>query len=385
MMQRKIALLGSTGSIGRNVIDVITSNPDHFKIITLAAGENREQIIQQTTLLKPSMVSVKNKLLADELRAMFPQTSFYYGSAGLLEAVSHQEVNTVVIATNGTSALAATIEAIHQGKRICLANKETLVAAGEIINTELKKSAMEIIPIDSEQSAIFQCLDKNSRPFLKKIILTASGGPFQKIPRTDLSLITPHQALVHPTWSMGQKITIDSATLMNKALEIIESFYLFHLTAGQIEVLIHPQSIVHSLVQFIDGSLLAQLSTADMRIPIQYSLTYPQRISTTRTALNLAEMGTLEFFPVDHVKFPSIQLAFQVLKTQKNSGAIFNTANEIAVEYFIRQKIKFTDIFTVVNAILEKSEFSSPSSVADVEESIRQTTALTIDYINRRF
>ena len=384
---RNIALLGSTGSIGRNTLDVIAQNRDTFKLISIAAGESVGLLEKQISDFSPAIVSVKREQDAKKLQKKFPGQKIYYGNDGLLEAVSHTAVDTMVSAIDGTYALEATLESIKNNHRVCLANKETLVAAGELVNRELQESNADLIPIDSEQSAIFQSIGRNNREFVKRIILTASGGPFfmsSQNSRNPFAGITLKEALAHPTWSMGAKITIDSATLMNKALEIIESFFLFQLEKEQIDVIIHPQSIIHSMVEFIDSSIIAQLSVPDMRIPILYSLSFPRRIPFKTKSLNFSELQKLEFFEVDTRTFTSIRMARDVLKEGKNSGAVLNAANEVAVDYFLRERISFKDIFSVVEEIFYKEKFYSTDSIEDISETIKNTKNKTINFIKRK-
>jgi 1-deoxy-D-xylulose-5-phosphate reductoisomerase len=379
---RHIALLGSTGSIGKNTLAVINENRERFHLVSLAAGENIDLLIRQIRDFSPEIISVKDKKSAEKIREIFPGKKVYHGSDGLLEAVSHQDVDTMISAITGTTALEATLTSIKNNHRICLANKETLVAAGDLINGELEKSEATLIPIDSEQSAIFQSIGFNHKDFIKKIILTASGGPFFETDKSEFSRITVKEALTHPTWSMGDKITIDSATLMNKALEIIEAFYLFKLKKEQIDVIIHPQSIIHSMVEFIDSSTIAQLSLPDMRIPILYSLSYPDRVEFKNKELNLGELRKLEFYPVDIEKFASIEMAYHVLAIGGNSGAVLNAANEVAVDSFLREKVSFEQIFSIVGEILYNETFHQVSSVADIDETIREIKHKTGKYIN---
>jgi len=379
---RHIALLGSTGSIGRNALAVIKENKERFRLVTLAAGENIDLLIQQVRDFSPEIVSVKDKSSAEKLKEIFPGRKIYYGAEGLIEVVSHQDVDTMISAITGTTALDATLASIKSNQRVCLANKETLVAAGDLINKELKKSAAELIPIDSEQSAIFQSIGTNHTDYIRKIILTASGGPFFRKSKREFSKITVNEALAHPTWSMGDKITIDSATLMNKALEIIEAFYLFKLKREQIDVIIHPQSIIHSMVEFIDSSTIAQLSLPDMRIPILYSLSYPDRVNFKGEELNFGELKKLEFYPVDIEKFIFIKMAYHVLKRGGNSGAVLNAANEVAVDYFLKEKISFEQIFEIVGEILYNRDVYPVSSVADIDATIKETKKQTENYIN---
>ena len=380
-MTKNIVLLGSTGSIGRNALAVLRENQERFRLIGLAAGSNTQLLEKQIHEFSPQAVSVKSQKHARELQEKFPQKKIFYGEEGLQELVSLPQADCVIAAINGTDGLQATIQAIRLKRRLCLANKETLVAAGDLINREIAASGAEIIPIDSEQSAIFQCLAASPRRHVRRVMLTASGGPFFKDKHRDFASIRVEEALAHPTWSMGKKITIDSATLMNKALEIIEAHHLFHLGHEQIEVLIHPQSVVHSLVEFIDSSVLAQMGIPDMKLPILYSLSYPERIATHCPSLDLPGVRQLEFFRADRQQFASIQMAYDVLQQGLNAGAIFNTANEVAVEYFLANKINFKAIFSVVGRMLDKGDFRPLHSLADVQETISLTRIKTIEHI----
>jgi 1-deoxy-D-xylulose-5-phosphate reductoisomerase len=407
---RHIALLGSTGSIGTNTLEVIAGNREEFQLIGIAAGENIRLLEKQVREFSPAVIAVKQKADAESLRRTFPGKKVVYGSEGLLEMINHPGVDTMVSAIDGTTALEATIASIENDQRICLANKETMVAAGEFINRALNESRAEIIPVDSEQSAIFQCLERenfvaSNQKFLqggpggavfsksappgrrrqsesiKRVILTASGGPFAGKAKKEFAKITVNQALAHPTWSMGTKITIDSATLMNKALEIIEAFFLFLLEKEQIDVIIHPQSIIHSMVEFIDSSVIAQLSVPDMRLPILYSLTYPWRVPFPNQSLNFSHIKKLEFFEVDRDKFSSIQMAYDALGQGKNAGAVLNAANEVAVEFFLQERISFQDIFSVVEQVFYHETFYPLHSIEDVKETIAQTKQKTYNYV----
>lgn len=381
---RNIAILGSTGSIGKNALDVIASHKDKFRLVSIACGENLGLLIKQVNDFSPEVISVKKKKDAEKLKSIFPDKKIFYGNDGIMEVALYKKVDTMISAINGTTSIEATIESIRNNHRICLANKETLVAAGELINRELDSSNAELIPIDSEQSAIFQCLIPYKKEFVKNIILTASGGPFFKRNKEDFYSITIEQALAHPTWSMGSKITIDSATLMNKALEVIEAFYLFRLNKNQIDVIIHPQSIIHSMVEFIDSSIIAQLSVADMRIPILYSLSYPERIKSNTKCLSFSDIKKLEFFEVDIKKFSSIEMALYVLENGKNAGAVLNAANEVAAESFLNGEIRFDEIFNVVEEILHNERFYQIDSISNINETIEEIKRKTINYIKRR-
>ena len=381
-MKKKIALLGSTGSIGRNTLEIVRNNREKFNIGSLVCGNNIDLIRTQINEFEPAVVSVGSRSDRDTLRREFSSTNFYYGSEGIMEAVMLDGINTVVTATTGTHSIQATLESIRKGLRICLANKETLVAAGDLVNKYLTESNSELIPIDSEQSAIFQCICANDRKYLKKVILTASGGPFFKLGKDKFGNISVNDALKHPTWTMGKKITIDSSTLMNKALEIIEAFYLFNLKEDEIDILIHPQSIIHSMVEFEDNSIIAQMGIPDMKIPIQYSLSYPDRFDSGTGNLDLAAIGSLEFFDPDREKFPSINMAYQVIREKQNSGLIFNAANEVAVEKFLEGEIPYKGIFYVVRNMLEKYERSPLNSSDDISPMIESVKIMTNEFVN---
>jgi 1-deoxy-D-xylulose-5-phosphate reductoisomerase len=382
-MIKNIVVLGSTGSIGRSTLAVLRENKKLFRLLGLAAGANSQLLGQQISEFDPPLISVKSKKHALELRKQYPGKKIFFDEEGLLEIVSQPQVDYVVAAITGTTALAATLQCIRLNLRLCLANKETLVAAGELINRELSNSRAEIIPIDSEQSAIFQCLAGSPLKQVHRVILTASGGPFFKDSKRDFNFIRTEEALAHPTWSMGKKITIDSATLMNKALEIIEAHYLFKLLPEQIEVLIHPQSIVHSMVEFVDSAIMAQLGIPDMKLPILYSLSYPKRVHSHWPNLDLTQQQPLEFFKVDNLRFTSIAMAYEVLKQGQNAGAVFNTANETAVEYFLANKITFKDIFAIVGHMLAGWDFIPIPTLADVQETITLTRIKTVAYIEK--
>jgi len=378
---RNIALLGSTGSIGKNTLEIVRNNREKFKIISLVCGNNIEIISSQIREFDPSIVSVGSPNLMNNLLQEFPEKKIYCGDDGIMEAINADKVDTVVTATSGTHSIHATLESIKKGHRICLANKETLVVAGELINEYLLDSSSEIIPIDSEQSAIFQCINENDRVFLKKVILTASGGPFFDLSEGEFKNITVKDALKHPIWSMGKKITIDSSTLVNKALEIIEAFYLFNLDMNEIDLVIHPESIIHSMVEFIDSSTIAQMGVPDMKIPIQYSLSYPDRLETTTEKLDLTSIRTLSFFDADRIKFPSIDMAFEVISEKKNSGLIFNAANEIAVEHFLSGRIPFSGIFIVLRNMLKKCGRSVINSAEELTPMINEVKRFTEEFI----
>ncbi|HEY98591.1 MAG TPA: 1-deoxy-D-xylulose-5-phosphate reductoisomerase [Dehalococcoidia bacterium] len=344
---KRLAILGSTGSIGRQTLDVVRAIPDLFQVVGLAAGGNIGLLKEQVKEFKPRYV---NYLTDAKKPDDIPSCEFL----SLEDIASHRDVDTVVIATPGTQGLHATLAAARRGKSIALANKESLVAAGEILIEEVKKGGARILPVDSEHSAIWQCLQGENQP-ARRIILTASGGPFRHYTRARLEKVTVEQALAHPSWKMGRKVTIDSATLMNKGLEIIEAHWLFGVSVEDISVVIHPQSIIHSMVEFADGSIKAQLSYPDMRLPIQYALTFPNRLANTRLpALNFKKLQSLTFEPPDTKKFPCLRLAVEAIKAGGTCPAALCAADEAAVELFLAERIKFMDIPSLIEKTLEQ-------------------------------
>ncbi|HEY5535035.1 MAG TPA: 1-deoxy-D-xylulose-5-phosphate reductoisomerase [Ignavibacteria bacterium] len=352
---KKITILGSTGSIGLSALDVIKKNPGRFQVVALAAGQNVNLLKKQIEIFKPKLVYVSTKENALKLRqdlTLNYKIKILYDREGLNEIASFPSADIIVSAISGAAGLMPTLAAIDAGKDVALANKETMVMAGEIVNRRAKQKKVKIIPVDSEHSAIFQCLQGEKIENLKRIILTASGGPFLNFTVNELKQVKLNQALKHPRWKMGKKITIDSATLMNKGLEVIEAKWLFNLDFGKIDVLIHPQSIVHSMIELIDGSVLAQMGIPDMRIPISYALTYPERIINDISSLNLLETKKLEFRQPDMKKFPCLRLAYEAGICGGTTPAVLNAANEIAVAAFLEQKIKFVDLPKIINKVL---------------------------------
>ena len=344
---KNIAVLGSTGSIGVNVLDVVRQFPERYRVVALAAGGNVELLAAQINEFEPSLVSVIDSRRRTELQALLPastELTVLCGAEGNTAVAVHPEAGLTVSAMVGAVGLLPTMAAIEAGKDIGLANKETLVMAGALVMAAVRRRGVRLLPIDSEHSAIFQALEAGRRCDLRKIILTASGGPFRGMDGERLAGVTAAQALRHPNWSMGRKISIDSATLMNKGLEVIEARWLFDVAAEDIEVLIHPQSIVHSLVEFRDGSVLAQLGIPDMRIPIAYALSYPERLPLALPSLNLAGCGDLQFFPPDHQAFPALELAFAALTKGGTVPAVLNAANEVLVEAFLAGRVAFPQI-----------------------------------------
>ncbi len=351
---KKITILGSTGSIGVNALDVIGKNPGSFRVTALAAGENISLLKTQIEKFRPKAVYVKNKELADQLRNSLKApkaVKIVYDDEGLKEIASWP-ADMVISAISGSAGLVPTLAAIEAGRDIALANKETMVLAGEIVTRTARKKCVKIIPVDSEHSAIFQCLEGNPRKNLRRIILTASGGPFFRLTEAQLKKVTVEKTLKHPKWKMGRKITVDSASMMNKGLEVIEAKWLFGVDIGAIDVLIHPQSIVHSMVEFVDGVCLAQMGVPDMRIPIAFALMYPQRMVNDIAPLDLIKEKSLEFFEPDKKKFPCLDIARQAGICGGTAPAVLNAADEVAVSAFMEKKIRFMDVPEIIEKVL---------------------------------
>jgi len=345
---KAISLLGSTGSIGTQTLDIVASHPDQFRIVALAAGRNIELLAQQVSQFQPEMVAISDATLLPELQAALGevpiQPTLLAGEEGVIEVARHADADVVVTGIVGCAGLLPTIAAIEAGKDIALANKETLIAGGPVVLPLIQKQGVKLLPADSEHSAIFQCLQGVPQGGLRRILLTASGGAFRDLAVEKLRSVTVADALKHPNWSMGKKITIDSATLMNKGLEVIEAHFLFGADYDQIDIVIHPQSIIHSLIELQDTSVLAQLGWADMRLPLLYALSWPERIMTAWEALDLVKIGTLTFREPDHEKYPCMQLAYAAGRAGGCMPAVLNAANEQAVALFLEEKIRFLDI-----------------------------------------
>ena len=370
----RIAILGSTGSIGVNALNVIREFKDLFSVFALTVNSKIDLLEKQILEFNPKVVVVKDKVKAEELRKRIGnKCEVLSGDEGLIKIASANDYEILLTALVGFAGLAPTVEGIKKRKRIALANKETLVVAGELIVELCKKYNTEIIPVDSEHSAIFQVLVGENQKEINKLILTASGGPFREFAKNELMNVTVEQALKHPNWSMGSKITIDSATMMNKGLEVIEAHWLFHLPKEKIEVIVHPQSIIHSMVEFIDGSIKAQLSLPDMKLPIQYSFTYPQRLKCSYEETNFAKLQNLSFYEPDLVKFECLKLAYDVMESGGTAPCILNAANEIAVERFLRKEIKFLEIADTIKLALDKIENHKSSNMETIFECDRQT------------
>ncbi|MDI6829482.1 MAG: 1-deoxy-D-xylulose-5-phosphate reductoisomerase, partial [Armatimonadota bacterium] len=356
---KNLALLGSTGSIGRQVLDVVSRLPDRLRVVSMAANRNVELLAEQVRKFKPSLVSVGSEEDARQLGEMLGNAespAIYSGAKGLEQVATHPDADITIIAVAGAVGLAPTIAAILAGKDIALASKEVLVAAGSLVTNLVKEKGVQLRPIDSEHSAIFQCLQGQDKSKIRKLILTASGGAFAKYPIGQLKTVTVREALAHPTWNMGPKITVDSATLMNKGLEIIEARWLFDVDPSKIEVVIHPQSIVHSMVEFEDGSVLAQMGIPDMRLPIQYAILYPERVDTGLPRLDIAAQGLLTFEKPDPARYPALELAYSAAEQGGTMPAVMNAANEVAVGLFLDGKIGFLDIERKVRSVMDKHE-----------------------------
>ena len=371
---KKISILGSTGSIGVSTLDVVEAHPGEFTITALAGGRNIALLKQQIERFNPRLVAVIDEAHASELRTLLGAAPplILSGPEGYREAAAIEGTDMVVSAMVGAAGLLPTLDAIAAGRDIALANKETLVMAGGIVLNNAANKGVKIIPVDSEHSAIFQCLQGHNREDVHRIILTASGGPFLHASVRELAEVTPAQALRHPNWAMGKKITIDSATMMNKGLEVIEASWLFGLPVSQIDVLIHPQSIIHSLVEYKDGSVIAQLGVPDMRVPIAYALSYPRRMVRNEAGLNLVNVGALTFLKPDPVRFPALDLAFAVAKTGGTMPAVLNAANEVAVMAFIDEEIGFNDISHVADKVLSEHRVCTEPRIEEVLDADRE-------------
>lgn len=353
---KKIAILGSTGSIGTQTLDIIEKNPDRFTAEVLSCGTNTELLGQQIQRHKPALAVVSNEDDAVDMGKKYPGTEFLYGMEGLVVAAARTDCDMVLNSLIGMMGLLPTYYAIKAGKDIALANKETLVAGGEVIMNAVKEHQVRLLPVDSEHSAVFQALQGNDRLDVNRIILTASGGPFRGYSMEQLSKVTISQALNHPNWKMGSKITIDSATMMNKGLEVIEARWLFDLPQDKIEVVIHPQSIIHSMVEYIDHSIIAQLGMPDMRVPISYALTYPERIENRINGVDFFEMRNLTFEKPDLKTFQCLGFAYDAVKAGGSYPVVLNAANEILVQKFLDGRIRFLDIQNTIETVLQKHE-----------------------------
>ncbi len=373
MTKKKISILGSTGSIGRSTLDVVRQFPDRFEVVALGAGSNASLLHQQIMEFAPPLVSVMDGNVADTLRNLLgqnhnPSIEILHGLDGYCKVAAFPEADMLVSAMVGAVGLVPTLASINAGKNIALANKETLVAAGEIVMRAAADKNVKILPVDSEHSAIFQALQGNHRKALDRVLLTASGGPFFRKSRKELESVTPEAALCHPNWSMGRKITVDSATLMNKGLEVIEAHWLFGVPIDRISVHVHPESIIHSMVEYIDGSVIAQMGIPDMKIPIAYALAYPERLPISSPKLDLFRLQNLSFYPPDEEKFPCLRLAYEACRKGSTMPAVLNAANEIAVHAFLDKTVSFYDIPRVIQRVMSSHK---PCPQPDLEAVLR--------------
>lgn len=365
---KRLSILGSTGSIGVNALEIVAEHAERFQVVALTAGRNLPLLEEQISRFRPEVVAVPDQVNAQRLRerigANGPRVLF--GTKGLITCAADSQADMVVSAIVGAAGLEPTLAAIQAGKDVALANKETLVIAGELVMAAVAQSGCRLFPVDSEHSAIFQSLAGHSKNDVRRLILTASGGPFRSWSLEDLQEVTPQDALAHPNWTMGRKITIDSATMMNKGLEVIEAHWLFNLPVDDIAVHIHPESIVHSLVEYVDGALIAQLGIPDMKTPIAYALSYPERLTLDLPALDLCRLGQLNFSAPDSLCFPCLGLAYDAIRRGGTTPAVLNAANELAVEAFLQEKVRFLDIPRIIGAVLDKHESSAATSLAEI-------------------
>src|SRR6266404_1977462 len=392
MSARGLAILGSTGSIGCNTFRVLEAlGPEKFRVVALAAGRNVPKLVEQISRHEPKLVSVeddavRDRLITDLLKCQLKVPQIVTGQDGLVRVATHPEADCIVSATVGAVGFVPTLRALEAGKRVALANKETLVMAGELMTRAAEKSGAELLPVDSEHNALHQCLRGEKRSEVRRIILTASGGPFRTRDKASIQNATVAEAMRHPTWNMGSKITIDSATLMNKGLEVIEAHWLFGFSADEISIIVHPESVVHSMIELIDGSVIAQMGITDMRHAIQYSLTYPERHASDLPPLDLAQLTSLHFEEPDLERFPCISLAYRALKTGGTLPAAMNAANEEAVHAFIDEQIAFSDIPGVIQEVMNRHETAPATdleAVLDADRTARVAAVSIIESLSR--
>jgi len=373
-VKRKIAILGATGSIGKSTLDLVERSPDRFEVVAVTAATNTEALADIARRTGAKLAVVADEARLPDLQSRLAGTSCRAaaGEPALIEAAS-AEAELVIAAIVGCAGLTPAMAAVEAGRTVALANKEALVTAGKLMTGAAARAGATLLPVDSEHNAIFQCLAGSRKEDVSRIILTASGGPFRTASAETINAATPAQAIAHPNWSMGEKISVDSATLMNKGLELIEAHYLFGLPSGRIEIVIHPQSVIHSMVEFVDGSVLAQLGSPDMRIPIAYALAWPERLETPAQRLDLAAVGRLDFEEPDLERFPALRLAREALERSGAAPIVLNAANEVAVASFLEGAIRFADIARIVEEALQESDFVTPRSMGDVLEIDRNT------------
>ena len=382
---KSIAILGATGSIGQSALAVVDAHPDQLRVVALAAGANAPRLAEQARRYRPSLVALASESAGQAFAKAFgadDAPDVDTGPRALLRVATHPEADVVLFASSGTAALDAVLAAIDAGKTIALANKEILVMAGAVVMAAAREKGVAVLPVDSEHNAIHQCLHARNRRDVKRLVLTASGGPFRTCAPDALARVTPEDALRHPTWRMGPKITIDSATLMNKGLEVIEARWLFDADADHIAVIVHPQSIVHSMVEFIDGSVIAQLGVTDMQLPIQYAFSYPDRWTAPVPPLDLARAGRLDFEPADVERFPCLALAFRALRGNAGLPIVLNAANELAVAEFLQHRLRFAGIPEVIGEAMDAYERREPTQVSGLAD-VRRIDRWARDHVSR--
>jgi 1-deoxy-D-xylulose-5-phosphate reductoisomerase len=388
---KQLSILGSTGSIGRQCLSVVESLPERFGVVALAAGGNLEELTGQIERHRPELVSVGDAKKADELasalrtKGISPFPAIHHGREGMLAVGTHSKTEIVVSAAVGVVGLEATYEAVKLGKTVALSNKEVLVAAGELVMAAAKKAGRELLPVDSEHNAVHQCLRGGTHSEVRRLVLTASGGPFRKTPLAELDHVSPEQALAHPNWKMGNRITIDSATMMNKGFEVIEARWLFGVRPDQIDVVIHPQSTIHSMVEFVDGSILAQLGPTDMRMPIQYALTYPERVASNQVALDWRKLRRLDFAKVSTRRFPCLRLAREAMKKGGALPCALNAADEVAVAAFLERRLPFLGIAEVIERVLARTphvRFEKMDDVLEADAEARRTAKEEVERLS---
>lgn len=388
---KQLSILGSTGSIGRQCLSVVESLPERFGVVALAAGGNLEELTGQIDRHRPELVSVGDAKKADELatalrtKGISPLPAIHHGREGMLAVGTHSKAEIVVSAAVGVVGLEATYEAVKLGKTVALSNKEVLVAAGELVMAAAKKAGRELLPVDSEHNAVHQCLRGGTHGEVRRLVLTASGGPFRKTPLAELENVSPEQALAHPNWKMGNRITIDSATMMNKGFEVIEARWLFGVRPDQIDVVIHPQSTIHSMVEFVDGSILAQLGPTDMRMPIQYALTYPERVASNQIALDWRKLRRLDFAKVSTRRFPCLRLAREAMKKGGALPCALNAADEVAVAAFLERRLPFLGIAEVIERVLARTprvRFEKMDDVLESDAEARRTAKEEVERLS---
>ncbi len=384
---KSISILGSTGSIGRQCLDVVSRHPGRFRVVALAAGSSFDTLVEQVRLFRPELVSVGDASRVREFQSRLGPSNgrgpeIHAGAEGLEAVATHPSAEIVVSAAVGVVGLPATFAAVQRGKTVALANKEVLVAAGEVVMAAARKAGVALLPVDSEHNAIHQCLRAGGLKEVRRLVLTASGGPFRTTPVSRLARVTPKQALAHPNWRMGPRITIDSATLMNKGFEVIEARWLFDVPLDRIDVVIHPQSIIHSMVEFVDGSVLAQLGPPDMRLPIQYALTYPERVPAAGFSLDWSRIERLEFAEPSPRKFPCLELARQAIRRGGAAPCALNAADETAVAAFLAGRLPFPGIARVVERVLERTPTAPLASIGDVLAADREARRMAEEFVS---